>query len=89
MSDDVRARVYVTGRVQGVFFRASCRDVGVALDLRGWVRNAGDGGVEAVAEGPREKVEELIRWCHQGPTAARVAGVRIEIFHSVFCLWYS
>lgn len=78
MSDDVRARVYITGRVQGVFYRAACRDAAARLDLRGWVRNAADGSVEAVAEGPREKVEAFVLWCHKGPPAARVTAVRVE-----------
>lgn len=78
MSDDVRAHLWVTGRVQGVFFRATCKEEGVALGLRGWVRNTPEGGVEAVAEGPREHVDAFIRWCHKGPPAARVQNVRVE-----------
>ncbi|MDW7709563.1 MAG: acylphosphatase [Deferrisomatales bacterium] len=68
-----RARVLVSGRVQGVFFRASTRDVARRLGLRGWVRNLPDGGVEAVFEGERGLVEEAVAWCRTGPPEARVA----------------
>ncbi len=67
-----RAHVMVTGRVQGVFFRASTRDMAQGLGLRGWVRNLPDGGVEAVFEGEREQVEAAVAWCRTGPPAARV-----------------
>ncbi|WP_025322656.1 acylphosphatase [Deferrisoma camini] len=70
--DDVRAHVVVSGRVQGVWFRASTRDVARRLGLRGWVRNVPNGDVEAVFEGPRPQVEEAIAWCRRGPPAARV-----------------
>jgi acylphosphatase len=68
-----RAHVMVTGRVQGVFFRASTSDVAQGLGLRGWVRNLPQGGVEAVFEGERKKVEEALAWCRTGPPGARVA----------------
>lgn len=67
-----RAHVMVAGRVQGVFFRASTRDMARAFGLRGWVRNLPDGGVEAVFEGEREQVEVAVAWCRTGPPAARV-----------------
>lgn len=68
----VRARVMVEGRVQGVWFRASAREVALGLGLSGWVRNRADGGVEAAFEGPRERVEEAVAWCRTGPPGARV-----------------
>lgn len=72
-----RTRVVVAGRVQGVFFRASCAERARALGLAGWVRNDPDGRVEAVFEGPEEAVETMIRWCHEGPPHARVDAVEI------------
>ncbi len=70
--DTVRAHVIVSGLVQGVWFRASTRDVALRLGLRGWVRNRPDGTVEAVFEGPRDRVEQAVAWCRRGPPAARV-----------------
>lgn len=74
----VRAVILVTGRVQGVFYRASALEEAQRLGLTGWVRNLPDGGVEAVAEGPREAVEGFVAWCREGPPAARVDDVRVE-----------
>ena len=73
--DNIRARLIIEGRVQGVWFRDSTRTEAARLDLTGWVKNRFDGGVEVVAEGPKEKVEELIQWCHHGPPAAKVTRV--------------
>ncbi len=73
----VRARVFVSGRVQGVWFRESCREQAVALGLGGWVRNRSDGRVEVVIEGPEAAVERLVAWCHEGPSHARVDGVEV------------
>ena len=71
----VRTRVIVTGRVQGVFFRYSTREVANRLHVFGWVKNRWDGKVEAVFEGERERVEEMIEWCHEGPPGAHVQRV--------------
>ena len=68
----VRAHVIVSGRVQGVWYRASTRDVAHRLSLTGWVRNLPGGEVEAVFEGPRDRVEEAVAWCGRGPSGARV-----------------
>jgi acylphosphatase len=73
-----RAHVFISGRVQGVGYRASTWDTAILLKLDGWVRNLRDGRVEAVFEGPEDKVEEMIRWCHQGPPAAVVQTVEVE-----------
>ena len=70
--------VRVTGRVQGVFFRAWTRDEAQSVDVRGWVRNCGDGSVEAQLEGEREAVEELIDLMREGPPGARVDRVEVE-----------
>jgi acylphosphatase len=71
----VRVRVVVTGRVQGVFFRDSCREQARAEGVGGWVRNRGDGAVEAEFEGSRRALDRLIAWCRSGPARARVDSV--------------
>jgi len=67
-----RAHVWITGRVQGVFFRAWVMNNARRLGLKGWVRNLFDGRVEAVFEGQASVVEQMIRLCHEGPSHARV-----------------
>ncbi len=74
----VRARIRVYGLVQGVFFRATMRDVATSLGVTGWVRNVPDGSVEAVLEGPRDAVEKVIEWAHRGPPAAVVERVEVK-----------
>ncbi|RMF88343.1 MAG: acylphosphatase [Nitrospirae bacterium] len=66
---------FVSGRVQGVFFRASTQEEGRRLGLAGWARNLPDGRVEVVAQGERPALERLLAWLHQGPPAARVERV--------------
>jgi acylphosphatase len=73
----VRAHLFISGKVQGVGYRFSTQDMAVLLKLNGWVRNLRDGRVEAVFEGSKEKVEEMLLWCRQGPPAARVAEIEI------------
>ena len=77
-SDNVRVHLKITGRVQGVFFRASTVAQAQRLGLAGWVANALDGSVEVVAEGARARIEELIAWCHRGPSGAQVTNVEIR-----------
>ena len=67
-----RAHIFVTGRVQGVCYRAWVSDRARRLELGGWVRNRFDGRVEAVFEGPADLVEKMVEWCHEGPVHARV-----------------
>lgn len=74
----IRAHIFIAGRVQGVGYRYSTMDEAARLGVKGWVRNVPDGRVEAVFEGSRNTVESMIRWCHQGPTAARVKNVEVE-----------
>ncbi len=72
-----RIHAKVTGRVQGVFYRASTRDVAKSLGLTGWVKNMPDGSVELEAQGPEDKIEKLIVWLNQGPPYSRVENVSV------------
>ena len=74
----VRAHVFVSGRVQGVFFRSETQDIALSLGLRGWVKNLYDGRVEAVFEGEEENVKKAIDWCHRGTSSARVDKVEVS-----------
>lgn len=67
----------VKGRVQGVYFRYATRDEANMRGVKGWVRNMSDGRVEAVFEGVKEKVDEMIDFCHYGPPAAKVSAVKV------------
>lgn len=71
-----RVHLIIEGRVQGVWFRDSTRREAVALGVSGWVRNRREGTVEVLAEGPEDRVNKLVSWCHAGPPAAKVSGVR-------------
>ena len=77
VSDIVRAHVFVAGLVQGVFFRASAAERAEALALSGWIRNTEDGRVEAIFQGQKEAVDEVLRWCNAGPPSASVERVDI------------
>jgi acylphosphatase len=68
----------VHGLVQGVFFRASTEEKARSLGIAGWVRNCSDGTVEIYAEGPREQLDQLFEWCHEGPPRAEVQKVDVE-----------
>ena len=72
-----RAHVYVSGKVQGVMFRATTRDEARKRDVDGWVKNLADGRVEAVFEGSEDAVEEMIEFCHEGSPVARVDDVEV------------
>jgi acylphosphatase len=74
----VRARAVISGRVQGVFFRAEAAARARSLALAGWIRNRRDGNVEAVFEGPREAVESMLRWCERGPAGAHVEAAEVS-----------
>jgi acylphosphatase len=74
----VRYRVLVAGRVQGVFFRDTCRRTALAHGVSGWVRNLPDGQVEAVFEGQPEDVDRLVAWARHGPPRAAVAHVSVQ-----------
>jgi acylphosphatase len=76
--EQVRIHIWVTGRVQGVGFRAFVQQSGTTLSLSGWVRNVGYNTVETVAEGPRENLEKFAELVSEGPRAGRVDEARIE-----------
>lgn len=78
MSDSVRATIRVSGKVQGVFYRASAMGEAQRLGLVGTVENLPDGSVEAVVEGTTAAVDEFAAWCRVGPPAARVDDVQVR-----------
>ena len=71
-------RVLISGRVQGVCFRACTRDQAQILNLSGWVRNLSDGRVEAVFEGPFDVIEQMLEWCKEGAPSSSVS--ELEVF---------
>ena len=73
----VRRRVVVNGRVQGVFFRDSCRREAQRAGVTGWVRNRHDGAVEAEFEGPADAVDRVTAWCRSGPSRAVVTHIDV------------
>ena len=78
MNDQVTLRLSIRGRVQGVWFRESMRREAERLAVRGWVCNRFDGSVEAVVQGPRTAVDEIVRWARRGPEEARVSGIEVS-----------
>ena len=73
-----RARIIVSGFVQGVFFRYNTCNQAERLNITGWVKNRWDGKVEVLLEGEKEDAERLIAWCHQGPPGAQVNKVEVK-----------
>ena len=78
MTDRTRAHVFVSGTVQGVYYRATTRDTARERGVDGWVKNLPDGRVEAVFEGDEDAVESMIEFCHEGSPAADVDDVEVE-----------
>jgi acylphosphatase len=74
----INVHVLISGRVQGVWYRASTKQKAEQLGVFGWVRNTNEGHVEAVFEGEENQVNEMIKWCHQGPPLSRVENVKVE-----------
>jgi acylphosphatase len=72
---ETRAHVFVSGRVQGVFFRSETKHNADRNNVKGWIRNLPDGRVEAVFEGKKDAVKTLIAFCKQGPTGAKVIDI--------------
>ena len=69
--------VVISGRVQGVWFRANTKQKAEQLGVTGWVKNTADGKVEALFEGDKKHIQEMIDWCHQGPPSAQIDHVEI------------
>lgn len=78
MEKDVRAHVVISGRVQGVFFRAETMKAAERIGVSGWVRNQPDGTVEAVFEGSSLAVDQALDWCWKGSPMSQVADVAVE-----------
>ena len=74
----LEAKLIISGRVQGVFYRHSTREKARSLGISGWVKNRADGSVEVFASGRKEAIEQLAAWCEVGPTNARVEKVSVE-----------
>ncbi|HTT89422.1 MAG TPA: acylphosphatase [Acidimicrobiales bacterium] len=74
----VRLHLWVSGKVQGVWYRGSCADQARTCGVSGWARNLPDGRVEVVIEGEPEAVDKVVEWCHLGPAYARVTGVEAQ-----------
>jgi len=70
--------VLISGRVQGVWFRASTKQKAQQLGLTGWVRNTSDGNVEAMFEGEENKIDKMIDWCHSGSPLSKVTNVEVK-----------
>lgn len=73
-----RAHLFISGRVQGVFYRSNTRKRALELGLTGWVKNLRDGRVEAVFEGEESRIQQIIDWCHAGPSHASVDKVEMN-----------
>ena len=73
-----RISILIKGRVQGVFYRASARDVARQFDIKGFVRNESDGNVFLEVEGTEDKLQKLVAWCKKGPPLAHVSGVEVK-----------
>ena len=71
-------RIFVTGKVQGVYFRQTLKVMAKKNDVFGWVKNLKDGRVESILEGDEEKVDRLVEWAHGGPASARVEYVEVQ-----------
>ncbi len=73
----IRRRLVISGRVQGIGFRYSCRRVAESAGVAGWCRNLSDGRVEAALEGEADAVERVVAWCRRGPSHAIVTDIDV------------
>lgn len=80
-------RIRITGRVQGVYFRASTAERARALLLRGYAQNEADGSVLVLAAGPVAAIDQIVEWLHTGPPMARVGSVEVEIVDPATVDW--
>ena len=74
----VRAHIFISGRVQGVFFRSQTKRKAKKIGITGWVKNLADGRVEAVFEGEENPVKTMIEWARRGPLLSKVNGIEVE-----------
>ncbi|MFI5156016.1 MAG: acylphosphatase [Chitinophagales bacterium] len=75
--------VIIKGRVQGVYFRASAREMALGLGLQGWVKNSPEGHVELIASGKQEGIDRFLNWCEHGPPGAMVTDVQVMVVGEV------
>lgn len=78
MKENIRAHMIVSGRVQGVFFRQNTLNKAKELGVFGWVKSLPDGRLEAVFEGEKKKVEEIVNWAEKGPVSAEVNDIKVK-----------
>ena len=83
MTDNIQIKLVITGRVQGVFFRAETKKAADRLGISGYVKNLSDGSVEAVIKGDQASVSQMIAWCRKGPAISKVQSVKMEEISSV------
>ncbi len=83
MTDNIQIKLVITGRVQGVFFRAETKKTADRLGINGYVKNLSDGSVEAVIKGDPASVSQMIEWCQKGPAISKVQSVKTEEISSV------
>lgn len=83
MTDNIQIKLVITGRVQGVFFRAETKKTADRLGINGYVKNLSDGSVEAVIKGDSASVSQMIEWCRKGPPISKVQSVETEKISSV------
>ncbi len=74
----LQVQVIISGRVQGVWFRANTKQKAEQLGINGWVKNIADGKVAALFEGDEKHVQEMIEWCHHGPPLAKVENIEVK-----------
>lgn len=74
----VRLHVWISGEVQGVFFRSSVRSQAILREVKGWVRNLPDGRVEAIFEGHKNNVDEIVEYCSKGPDVSSVDKIEVK-----------
>jgi acylphosphatase len=72
-----RVHIFISGKVQGVYYRQNTAQKAQELGIRGWVRNLSDGRVESVMEGDQVNIDKILDWCKQGPADANVSGVQV------------
>jgi len=75
---ELTKQVLIKGKVQGVFYRATAKEVGTAICIKGWIKNTSDGHVEACISGKAESIDAFIAWCWKGPKDAEVIAIEIQ-----------